>query len=267
MSPSSHWWLTALGWTIFTAACTYIWMSAAKSLHDRIQAALAEAPSTPRTLHSPSALISHVLSAVNQSRHPKNDCLIFKDHLNRPVRIKKCKHVFCQTCIRSTLGQIEHCPLCQQQLFQQQDVRPREHLRTVRAIRAQHQDSLLWDLGAHFVCVILCFLKASTEYGWGPPHQYFEKLLLGGAFLGACQAVAIIHTAATAENDVLGRCVMAVLSLLVGVFICEGGAQTTHSVRLAILFGVYIPRGLILIRAELEEGVRAILEGLNGIWH
>lgn len=56
-------------------------------------------------------------------------CSIYYDRYTRPAKIKHCGHTFCETCIRSALASILHCPLDGRELLFVPKKKPRvQHL-------------------------------------------------------------------------------------------------------------------------------------------
>lgn len=89
----------------FEKTITYIFVYRPSSMRKSI-----EGKASP-----PNKSIDTVIQTLTGS--PPGKCSICFEDYCRPVRIKQCGHVFCDSCIRSTLASISHCPLDARELF------------------------------------------------------------------------------------------------------------------------------------------------------
>jgi hypothetical protein len=64
--------------------------------------------------YSPTAKITSVLT--NTHSPPDDICAICMDTFTRPVKLP-CNHIFCDTCIRTSLSQRDTCPYCMRVVF------------------------------------------------------------------------------------------------------------------------------------------------------
>lgn len=226
---------------------------------------LTEASNT--TSGSPSQQISQALvTARLGSFHKNQKCVICHYKLNRPMKIRVCQHVFCNTCIHAALACDDACPICRVKLFGT-DVKAIPVVQL--PFEAELTDMRLWYMLAKYEVGASFMLRlARFTFGCVAPANQVVDLIFGlpqraTMCLTMLSWAVCIHCAACqCMRQVLLVACSAIL-IGFGVFIGRAGMATADTVMWLMICGGHFPLMTYLISTRAERFLIRFNGGLD----